>query len=939
MFDDASSFNGDISSWDVSSVTNMSHMFDDASSFNGDISSWDVSGIIEIEDMFLGALALSDENRCAIHTTFFYNAYWPYDWAEFCIIENNSDWQIQIIASQGDLVDADNYLGASATATDLFDVDFDEVEPPSNPGSSISASFPHPEWNHFLGDHFSHDIRSDEDLTDYIHDWDLEVVSTDDGDISLDFSFDQVAEGIPVILENVSTGELTSLDHNSQYVFTAEQDIVYNFKISVGEIIPFEIELLTSPKGPGVYLAETTHEVSWSVHGNNDLNSISIYTSIDNGVTFEFLELLQDQSSYQWTLPEVLEGVLHGVMIKVEAIDDDGITISDTHDRSFAIAGDNLSTIVPAGWNLWGSPVKPTESNLMDDNLDDDYENAYYVAYNFNDNGYYLAHLLYDNMGYWLGTTVEAEVDVEGIISETDVTKELTPGWTLITNPILYPVSVDSLIFDNGVDNPIFYSEAKQLGWVNIVYSYDEIEGYNEAMVLKPWHAYWLAVMEEDIMVTFPFHVQTEDELVNQRENAWYINFTASISGAADNLLTIGSHEDASDLFDVTYDKFSPPVPPSPDQVSLTVSHPEWNNAFEDKYKKDIRSLFSEGTVKQWNIDVHSSSELVNVSWDFQMVPNEYEVMYSTNYGQTFSNMRNIDVLTLAPNMELIVRVGANDAPEGVGSSVTIEEDNILISVLEAVDVENDPVTFNFVDIKNGTVDLNSDNGAYIYTPNLDFNGLDTLTFTASDGVDTGQEAHIFIEVIPVNDAPYFTSDMLPPIGLNIEFKLPLFAEDIDSDQLTLSLTPDGMNPTWLILEENNLSGIADQPGVFPVYLTLSDGEASVVDTLNLHVEHFSPQIISIRDIPNDQGGRVYLEFKASFFDNRDGTGQSYNIYIYDFIEEWIILSSVATVGDSIYTYEATTLTDSTSENNGMTEFKVVASMSGGIFHSEPMMG
>jgi hypothetical protein len=679
--------------------------------------------------------------------------------------------------------------------------------------------------------------------------------------------------------------------------------------------------------------------VSWSVHGNNDLNSISIYTSIDNGVTFEFLELLQDQSSYQWTLPEVLEGVLHGVMIKVEAIDDDGITISDTHDRPFAIAGDNLSTIVPAGWNLWGSPVKPTESNLMDDNLDDDYENAYYVAYNFNDNGYYLAHLLYDNMGYWLGTTVEAEVDVEGIISETDVTKELTPGWTLITNPILYPVSVDSLIFDNGVDNPIFYSEAKQLGWVNIVYSYDEIEGYNEAMVLKPWHAYWLAVMEEDIMVTFPFHVQTEDELVNQRENAWYINFTASISGAADNLLTIGSHEDASDLFDVTYDKFSPPVPPSPDQVSLTVSHPEWNNAFEDKYKKDIRSLFSEGTVKQWNIDVHSSSELVNVSWDFQMVPNEYEVMYSTNYGQTFSNMRNIDVLTLAPNMELIVRVGANDAPEGVGSSVTIEEDNILISVLEAVDVENDPVTFNFVDIKNGTVDLNSDNGAYIYTPNLDFNGLDTLTFTASDGVDTGQEAHIFIEVIPVNDAPYFTSDMLPPIGLNIEFKLPLFAEDIDSDQLTLSLTPDGMNPTWLILEENNLSGIADQPGVFPVYLTLSDGEASVVDTLNLHVEHFSPQIISIRDIPNDQGGRVYLEFKASFFDNRDGTGQSYNIYIYDFIEEWIILSSVATVGDSIYTYEATTLTDSTSENNGMTEFKVVASMSGGIFHSEPMMG
>ena len=43
MFFD-SEFNGDISKWDVSNVTNMEGMFL-SSTFNGDISNWDVSNV------------------------------------------------------------------------------------------------------------------------------------------------------------------------------------------------------------------------------------------------------------------------------------------------------------------------------------------------------------------------------------------------------------------------------------------------------------------------------------------------------------------------------------------------------------------------------------------------------------------------------------------------------------------------------------------------------------------------------------------------------------------------------------------------------------------------------------------------------------------------------------------------------------------------------
>ena len=54
MFYFCKTFNKDISGWDVSNVTDMSYMFHWCKSFNQDISNWDVSNVTDMQAMFRG---------------------------------------------------------------------------------------------------------------------------------------------------------------------------------------------------------------------------------------------------------------------------------------------------------------------------------------------------------------------------------------------------------------------------------------------------------------------------------------------------------------------------------------------------------------------------------------------------------------------------------------------------------------------------------------------------------------------------------------------------------------------------------------------------------------------------------------------------------------------------------------------------------------------
>ena len=101
LFNNNSTFNQDISSWDVSNVTNMGYMFS-SSSFNQDIGSWDVSSVTNMEAMFYNATFNQDISSWDVSNVtdmegMFYNA------TDFN--QNISSWDVSNVTNMNSMFD------------------------------------------------------------------------------------------------------------------------------------------------------------------------------------------------------------------------------------------------------------------------------------------------------------------------------------------------------------------------------------------------------------------------------------------------------------------------------------------------------------------------------------------------------------------------------------------------------------------------------------------------------------------------------------------------------------------------------------------------------------------------------------------------------------------------------------------------------------------
>jgi hypothetical protein len=127
-----------------------------------------------------------------------------------------------------------------------------------------------------------------------------------------------------------------------------------------------------------------------------------------------------------------------------------------------------------------------------------------------------------------------------------------------------------------------------------------------------------------------------------------------------------------------------------------------------------------------------------------------------------------------------------NDAPGPVAQSLTIREDTPRSITLTASDPEGDPVSFAVASgPSHGT--LSGTPPALTYTPEPNYRGPDSFTFTASDGTATSAPATVSLTITEVNDAPTAQPQSLTVAAGNLS-PIYLDGSDVDGEELTFSV-------------------------------------------------------------------------------------------------------------------------------------------------------
>lgn len=97
-----------------------------------------------------------------------------------------------------------------------------------------------------------------------------------------------------------------------------------------------------------------------------------------------------------------------------------------------------------------------------------------------------------------------------------------------------------------------------------------------------------------------------------------------------------------------------------------------------------------------------------------------------------------------------------NDLPVALSDSITTGEDQAVQGKLQALDAEDDPLTYEIVTApRMGVIDMTTLAGnGYTYAPAANWNGADSFTFVANDGKARSSEATVTVTVTPTNDPP-----------------------------------------------------------------------------------------------------------------------------------------------------------------------------------------
>gem|GEM_PF-3543431 len=191
----------------------------------------------------------------------------------------------------------------------------------------------------------------------------------------------------------------------------------------------------------------------------------------------------------------------------------------------------------------------------------------------------------------------------------------------------------------------------------------------------------------------------------------------------------------------------------------------------------------------------------------------------------------------------------ANDAPVADSQIVTTNEDMAVAIILTGSDIDGDALTFTPGMPANGVL---SGVAPYLdYTPNPNFNGSDSFTFTVSDGL-LSASGTVTINVTPINDAPVaFDDAAITDEDIAVTVNVLANDSDVDGDLLSVSTVSAASNGSVFINADNTVTYTpnAGFSGVDSFTYTMSDGFVNASATVTITVKNTIPDLATCSDV------------------------------------------------------------------------------------------
>ena len=222
------------------------------------------------------------------------------------------------------------------------------------------------------------------------------------------------------------------------------------------------------------------------------------------------------------------------------------------------------------------------------------------------------------------------------------------------------------------------------------------------------------------------------------------------------------------------------------------------------------------------NQPLHGSVVLDPRSGEFVYVPaanyhgtDSFEVSITDGRGNSTSSTVTLTVTAV------------NDLPVTADLNLNTDEDAAVAGQIVASDLDGDTLAYSLATAPvNGSVTVDPATGAFVYTPDANFNGTDSFIVMVSDGQGGNVSSTVTIGVAALNDAPT-TTDLNLNTEEDVAVSGQIMATDVDGDVLSYAVSSVPQNGVLILnaaTGEFTYTPNTNYTGTDSFVVTISDG-------------------------------------------------------------------------------------------------------------------